>query len=150
MNFKTYNVKAESIERNWWVIDASQEPLGRLATKIATLLRGKHKPIFTPHLDCGDFVVVVNADKVWVTGKKETNKTYFTHSGYPGGAKIKTFKELKEKHPDRIIRLAVKGMLPHNRLGRRMLKKLKVYAGPEHPHQAQQPAPWKPEMKHEQ
>ncbi len=134
---KTYSTKASDIERKWHVIDASGETLGRLATKVAVLLRGKHKPLFAPHLDTGDFVIVVNAARVRVTGRKAEQKTYYRHSGYPGGLKSSSFTELQEKHPTRIIEHAVKGMLPHNRLGSTMLKKLKVYAGPDHPHQAQ-------------
>jgi len=136
---KTYNVKAGEIQRDWWEVDADGQTLGRLASRIAQILRGKHKPTFVPHLDNGDFVVVTNAAKIRVTGNKEEQKTYFRHSGYPGGAKTTTLKELREKHPDRIIINAVKGMLPHNRLGRQQLKKMKVYAGAEHPHEAQQP-----------
>jgi large subunit ribosomal protein L13 len=113
--------------------------LGRLASEIAQILRGKNKPIFTPHVDTGDFVIVINAEKIRLTGRKEETKTYFRHSGYPGGVRMQTFKDLINRYPDRIIRKAVWGMLPHNRLGRRLIKKLKVYAGPEHPHQAQQP-----------
>lgn len=136
---KTYNVKAGDIQRDWWIVDAEGKTLGRLATKIAQVLRGKHKATFVPHLDNGDFVIVTNADKIHVTGNKEETKTYFRHSGYPGGAKTITLKELREKHPERIITFAVRGMLPHNRLGRQQLKKMKVYAGSEHPHEAQQP-----------
>jgi len=134
-------IKTEDADRKWHVIDAKDLVLGRLATKVATIIRGKHKPIFTPNMDTGDFVIVVNADKVKLTGKREDKKTYFSHSMYPGGVKIKTFAELKDKNPDFIIRNAVKGMLPKNRLGRKLIKKLKVYAGTEHPHSAQKPEP---------
>ena len=136
---KTYTPKATEIERAWWVVDAEGKVLGRLASEIAKVLRGKHKPMYTPHLDTGDHVVVINAEKVRLTGKKEEQKTYFRHSGYMGGDKHIPFEEMREKHPERIIELAVKGMLPKNNLGRLMLKKLKVYAGPEHPHEAQKP-----------
>ncbi len=132
-------IKTEDADRKWHVIDANDLVLGRLAVKAATIIRGKHKPIFTPNMDTGDFVIVVNAEKVKLTGKREEKKTYFTHSMYPGGVKVKTFAELKEKKPTYIITQAVKGMLPKNRLGRQLLKKLKVYAGPEHPHSAQKP-----------
>ena len=134
-------IKTEDANRKWHVIDANDLVLGRLATKVATVIRGKHKPIFTPNMDTGDFVIVINADKVKLTGKREGKKTYFSHSMYPGGVKIKTFAELKEKNPEFIIRNAVKGMLPKNRLGRKLIKKLKVYAGNEHPHSAQKPEP---------
>lgn len=136
---KTYTPKATEIERVWWVVDAEGRVLGRLASEIARVLRGKHKPMYTPHLDTGDYVIVVNAEKIRLTGKKEQQKSYFRHSGYMGGAKHIPFTEMREKHPERVIELAVKGMLPKNNLGRLMLKKLKVYAGPEHPHEAQQP-----------
>lgn len=136
---KTYVTKAEEIKRDWLVVDAADQNLGRLATKVAALLRGKHKPTFTPNLDCGDFVVVVNAEKITVTGGKLLEKQYFDYSGYPDGLRITALKDQLARHPDRVITHAVRGMLPHNRLGRAMLKKLKVYAGPEHPHKAQQP-----------
>ena len=136
---KTYTPKTEEIQRRWWVVDANGKVLGRLASEIAQVLRGKHKPMFTPHLDTGDYVVVVNADKIRLTGNKAENKAYFRHSGYMGGEKFVPFKEMLSKHPDRVIDLAVKGMLPKNNLGRLMRRKLKVYAGPEHPHEAQQP-----------
>lgn len=132
-------IKTEDADRKWHVIDANDVVLGRLAVKAATVIRGKHKPIFTPNMDTGDFVIVVNADKIKLTGKREQLKTYFTHSMYPGGVKVKTFAELRDKKPEYIITQAVKGMLPKNRLGRQLLKKLKVYAGPEHPHVAQKP-----------
>jgi len=134
---KTYSTKANDIERQWHVIDASGKTLGRLATQVASLLKGKHKPIYVPHLDTGDYVIVLNAAKVRVTGKKLKQKTYYRHSGYPGGLKAVTYEEMMSAHPTRVIEHAVKGMLPHNRLGRAMFKKLKVYAGDNHPHQAQ-------------
>ncbi len=134
---KTYTVKLSDIEPQWHVIDASGRTLGRLATEVATLLMGKHKPIYTPHLNTGDFVVVTNAAKVRVTGKKAQQKVYYRHSGYPGGFRSTTFNRMMETHPTRAIEYAVKGMLPKNRLGRDMLKRLKVYSGDTHPHQAQ-------------
>jgi large subunit ribosomal protein L13 len=136
---KTYTPRAIDIDHRWWVIDAQGEVLGRLATRAATLLRGKHKPRFSPHLDMGDFVVIVNADKVRVTGKRLDQKLYYRHSGYPGGLRTEVLGHLLARDPERVIRLAVEGMLPHNRLGRQMVRKLKVYAGPEHPHGAQAP-----------
>ncbi len=136
---RTYIPKKDEIEREWLVVDASNQVLGRLATEIARLLRGKHKPTFTPHMDTGDFVVVVNAERVVLTGRKLDDKKYYRHSGRPGSLKTETAREALEKHPERVIRAAVWGMLPKNRLGRRLLKKLKVYAGPDHPHTAQQP-----------
>ena len=132
-------IKTEDADRKWHVIDANDMVLGRLAVKAATVIRGKHKPIFTPNMDTGDFVIVINAEKIKLTGKREQMKTYFTHSGYPGGVKVKTFAEIRDKNPEYIITHAVKGMLPKKRLGRQLLKKLKVYAGPEHPHVAQKP-----------
>ncbi|PID60524.1 MAG: 50S ribosomal protein L13 [Ignavibacteriae bacterium] len=132
-------IKTEDADRKWHVIDAENVVLGRLATKAASVIRGKHKPIFTPNMDTGDFVIVINADKVKVTGKRAQMKSYFSHSLYPGGAKVKSFAEMKEKKPEFIIHNAVKGMLPKNRLGRKLIKKLKVYSGSEHPHAAQQP-----------
>jgi large subunit ribosomal protein L13 len=134
---KTYSPRAKDIEREWWVIDAADKTLGRIATQIVNLLMGKHKPIYALHIDTGDYVVVINAAKVKVTGKKAEQKVYYRHSGYPGGLKSQRFEELFSKDPVRVIELAVKGMLPHNRLGRAMFKKLKVYPGNEHPHQAQ-------------
>ncbi|HSJ14971.1 MAG TPA: 50S ribosomal protein L13 [Longimicrobiales bacterium] len=139
---KTYTPKAPEIERRWLVVDAQDQVLGRLASHVAQLLRGKHKPMFTPHLDTGDFVVVINAEKVRLTGNKAENKAYFRHSGYMGGERFIPFRTMIEKHPERVIGLAVKGMLPKNNLGRLMRRKLKVYAGPEHPHAAQQPQPY--------
>lgn len=138
----TYASQEEILkDRKWYVVDATGKNLGRLATRIATILRGKHKPYWAPHQDCGDFVVVINAEKVNVTGKKADQKYYFSHSYYPGGAKYVPFKQMLEKHPERIIEKAVWGMLPKNALGRKMFKKLKVYAGAEHPHVAQKPEP---------
>jgi large subunit ribosomal protein L13 len=136
---KTYLPSQESIERNWYIVDASQQRLGRLASQVATILRGKNKPTFTPHLDTGDFVVVINAEKVEVTGKKRSQKLYRRHSGRPGGMKTETFEKLQARIPERIIEQAVKGMLPKNTLGRQLFTKLKVYAGGDHPHQAQRP-----------
>jgi large subunit ribosomal protein L13 len=134
---KTYSPKVKDIEREWWVIDATDKTLGRIATRVANLLMGKHKPIYAPHIDTGDYVVVINAAKVKVTGKKAEQKIYYRHSGYPGGLKSQRFEELFGKDPVRVMEFAVKGMLPHNRLGRAMFKKLKIYPGNEHPHQAQ-------------
>ena len=137
---KTYLPPQESIERNWYVVDAANQRLGRLATEIAMVLRGKNKPTYTPHMDVGDFVVVVNAEKITVTGKKRSQKLYRRHSGRPGGMKTETFAQLQDRIPERIIEQAVKGMLPKNTLGRQLFTKLKVYTGADHPHQAQQPA----------
>ncbi len=141
MNFvlKTLSMRPADVVRDWYVVDASHYTLGRLASAIAVRLRGKHKPQFTPHVDMGDYIVVVNAEKVKVTGRKEEEKVYYRHTGYPGGIKSLTLKELREKHPERIIEQAVKGMLPRNSLGRSVARKLKVYSGSEHPHGAQQP-----------
>lgn len=136
---KTYHTPVEDIERNWFVVDAEGKVLGRLASEIATRLRGKHKPNFSPHMDVGDFIVVVNADKVKLTGNKLDGKSYYRHSGYIGGIKEMTAREVLEKKPTELLRMAVKGMLSKNSLGRRQLKKLKVYTGTEHPHAAQQP-----------
>jgi large subunit ribosomal protein L13 len=138
---KTFVATPENRERDWLVVDASGQTLGRLATRIADTLRGKHKPEYTPHCDVGDFVVVINAEQIVVTGKKREEKLYYRHSGYPGGLRSRTFNEMMERRPEEIIRLAVKGMLPRNRLARQQLRKLKVYAGPDHPHAAQQPKP---------
>lgn len=138
---KTYTPKAPEIERRWYVVDAEGVALGRLASMIARVLRGKHKPMFTPHLDTGDYVVVVNAEKVLLTGSKMDQKTYFRHSGYMGGERHIPVRTMLEKHPERVVELAVKGMLPKNNLGRLMRRKLKVYAGGAHPHEAQQPQP---------
>jgi large subunit ribosomal protein L13 len=137
---KTYLPPQDTIERNWYVVDAADQRLGRLATEIAMVLRGKNKPTYTPHMDVGDFVVVVNAEKVAVTGKKRSQKLYRRHSGRPGGMKTETFAQLQDRIPERIIEQAVKGMLPKNTLGRQLFTKLKVYTGTDHPHQAQQPA----------
>jgi large subunit ribosomal protein L13 len=139
---RTYTTKPEDIKREWFVIDATGLTLGRLATQIAAVLKGKHKPIYSPHMDTGDFVIVVNAHKVRVTGRKLDQKFYYRHSGYPGGLKEISLRDQLDRHPDRVIRFAVRGMLPKNRLGRQMIKKLKVYATPGHPHEAQQPKPW--------
>ena len=136
---KTYSAKAESVERDWFLIDADGKTLGRLATEIARRLRGKHKAEYTPHVDTGDYIVVINAEKVNVTGNKAKNKMYYSHSGYMGGLKEINFEDLIQKAPERVIETAVKGMLPKNPLGRAMYRKLKVYAGPEHQHAAQQP-----------
>lgn len=136
---KTFVAKPAEIEREWFVVDAEGQTLGRLASKIAEVLRGKHKPTFSPHLDCGDYVIVINADKFVVTGRRLDQKVYYRHSQYPGGLSETTLRELKGKHPTRPIEFAVKGMLPKNSLGRKMFKKLKVYADSEHPHAAQQP-----------
>ncbi|MDH5736999.1 MAG: 50S ribosomal protein L13 [Gammaproteobacteria bacterium] len=138
---KTYSAKKETVKRQWLLVDAADRTLGRLATEVANRLRGKHKPEYTPHVDTGDYVVVVNADKVKVTGAKETDKMYYHHTGYPGGIKSVSFEKMIEKSPERVIELAVKGMLPKNKLSRSVLDKLKVYAGSEHPHAAQQPKP---------
>ncbi len=141
MAVKTHSVKASEIERRWYVVDAQGKTLGRLATEVARVLHGKHKPTFTPHLDTGDFVIVVNAEKIRVTGNKLEAKRYYRHTGYLGGLRSRTLQQQLEKHPDRVITHAVKGMLPKNRLGADMLRKLKVYAGAEHPHAAQKPQP---------
>ncbi|CAN5777480.1 50S ribosomal protein L13 [soil metagenome] len=139
MTVKTYAVKASEVESSWWVVDATGQTLGRLATRIATLLEGKHKPMYTPHLDTGDHVVVVNAAKIRVTGDKLRQKSYFRHSNYPGGLREESLETVLARKPELVIERAVKGMLPQNRLGRAMYKKLKVYRGAEHPHQAQSP-----------
>ena len=136
---KTYQAKPLEVEREWLVIDAEDQVLVRVATKAAQLLKGKHKPQYTPHVDTGDFVIIINADKIRVTGTKASSKEYYRHSGYPGGLKCETFAEAMQKHPERVIEHAVKGMLPKNTLGRAMGKKLKVYTGSEHPHAAQKP-----------
>jgi len=138
---KTLTPKANEIERQWWVVDAEGMALGRLASEVARILRGKHKPIFTPHLDTGDHVIVINASKVALSGKKADQKTYFRHSGYMGGEKHIPFKRMISTHPERVVELAVKGMLPKNALGRHVKEKLRVYAGSEHPHQSQNPQP---------
>jgi large subunit ribosomal protein L13 len=138
---RTYVAKPSDRERNWYVVDANGLTLGRLSTQIADTLRGKRKPAYTPHIDTGDFVVVVNAEKITVTGNKRAAKLYHRHSGYPGGLRTRTFQDMIDRRPEEIIRLAVKGMMPRNRLARKQLTKLKVYAGPEHPHVAQKPQP---------
>lgn len=143
MPANTYVPKASQIRNDWYVMDADGKPLGRLATQIATLLRGKHKPDFTPFMKTGDFVVVVNAEKVCLTGKKETDKVYYRHTGYPGGIRSETARQVRERHPERLVQRAVAGMLPKNKIGRQLRSRLKVYAGPDHPHEAQQPKPWK-------
>jgi len=138
---KTFSAKPQEVQRKWRLIDAEGQVLGRLATAIADILRGKDKPVFTPHVDTGDFVVVINAEKVVVTGRKAQQKEYQRYSGYPGGLRRIPYKRMLQTHPERIIEHAVKGMIPHNRLGREIITKLKVYAGPEHPHSAQKPEP---------
>lgn len=135
----TYSAKAGEIERKWWLVDASDQTLGRLASRLATILQGKNKPVYTAHVDTGDFVVVVNVDKLRISGRKLDQKQYFRHSGYPGGQKSVLMREMFEKYPDRVLLHAVKGMMPKNRLGRAQLRKLKIYTGSEHPHEAQQP-----------
>lgn len=137
----TFSAKAETVERDWYVVDATDVPLGRLASQVASRLRGKHKPVYTPHVDTGDYIVIVNAEKVGVTGKKRSDKIYYRHSGYPGGLKSVSLGQLLDKTPTRAIEYAVKGMLPKGPLGRAMFRKLKVYAGPNHRHTAQQPKP---------
>ena len=141
---KTYSLKKEEVQRNWFVVDATDRVLGRVATKIADKIRGKDKPTFTPHTDGGDYVIVINAEKIKVTGSKFNNKVYYRHSLYPGGLKSQTFKELNEKKPERVIEEAVKGMLPKNKLGKSIIKKLKVFQGPNHDHESQQPIEWNP------
>jgi large subunit ribosomal protein L13 len=138
---RTFTAKTEEIRREWYVIDAEGQTLGRLASKIAPIIKGKHKPIYTPHLDCGDFVIVINAEKVRVTGRKLNQKFYYRHSGYPGGLSSISLRDQLARHPERVLEAAIRGMLPKNKLGRQMIKKLKVYAGDSHPHQAQQPKP---------
>jgi len=143
LSFKTYSAKPTEVDRKWYVIDAEGQVLGRMASEIAKVLRGKHKPQFTPHIDTGDFIVVTNAEKVALTGKKEEQKSYFSHSHYPGGVKIDHVKDLLKKRPERVIESAVWGMLPHNNLGRQLFRKLKVYTGSEHPHASQSPVEMK-------
>ena len=138
-SFKTISAKPAEVERAWYVIDGENQIVGRLASQVATILRGKHKPSFTPHVDTGDFVIVVNADKVRFSGNKEDDKLYYSYSGYPGGLKTRTARVMRQRRPEYLVRHAVKGMLPKGPLGRQMLKKLKVYAAPTHPHEAQQP-----------
>lgn len=141
---RTHTVKAADIEERWYVVDADGMALGRLASEVAKVLRGKHRPEYSPHLSLGDHVVVVNADKIEVSGNKRTAKLYYRYSGYPGGLKVRSFQEAMDLDPTKVIRTAVRGMLPHNRLGRRMMRKLKVYTGPEHPHEAQKPVEMPP------
>jgi large subunit ribosomal protein L13 len=141
MSTKTYNAKPGEVARDWYLVDAEGQTLGRLATRIADTLRGKGKPQYTPHVDTGDFVIVVNAEKITVTGNKLDQKQYFRHSGYPGGLRSRTLREQLERRPTEVLRVAVKGMLPKNRLAAKQLTKLKIYAGPEHPHEAQAPKP---------
>lgn len=136
---KTYSAKADEVDRTWWIIDAKDQVLGDVAVEAARLLRGKHKPIFTPHCDTGDFVIVINAEQVKLTGKKEVQKIYSRYSGYVGGQKTETPRQVREKHPERLVERAVRGMIPHNRLGRAIFKKLRVYPGAEHQHEAQKP-----------
>ena len=138
---RTFTEKQAEIEREWYVVDAEGQTLGRLASRVAPILKGKHKPTYTPYLDCGDFVIIINAEKVRVTGRKLDQVFYHHHSGYPGGLRSVSLREQLDKHPERVLQAAVRGMLPKNKLGRRMIKKLKVYAGDAHPHQAQQPKP---------
>ena len=135
----TVSAKESEVEKNWWVVDADGQTLGRLASQIAMILRGKHKPLFTPHIDCGDFVVVINADKINLATKRAEQKVYVHHTGYPGGQRETSFRTMNQVNPERVIEIAVRRMLPKNRLGRRIITKLKVYAGDQHPHQAQQP-----------
>ncbi len=139
--YKTYYPKLNEINQKWYVVDAEGKALGRLSSQVASILRGKNKPYYTPHMDTGDFVVVINAEKIRMTGRKAETKKYFTHSGYIGGGRFESYREAMGKHPEEIIGRAVKGMLPRNTLGRKLFRKLKVYAGPEHPHEAQQPEP---------
>ncbi|RMD69965.1 MAG: 50S ribosomal protein L13 [Bacteroidetes bacterium] len=142
LSYKTKSLRKEDVDRKWYIIDAEGEVVGRLCSRIAHVLRGKHKPSYTPHVDNGDYVIVINADKVRFTGQKWVKKEYIRHSHYPGGQKVTTAREMRERFPERIIEHAVRGMLPKNRLGRQMFKKLFVYAGPEHPHAAQKPEPF--------
>lgn len=143
LSYKTKSTRKEDVVRDWYVVDADGETVGRICSRIAHVLKGKHKPSYTPHVDCGDNVIVINADKVRFTGNKWAAKEYIWHTGYPGGQRSRTAEEMLDKHPTRIIEKAVRGMLPKNRLGRQMLKKLFVYTGGEHPHQAQKPQPFK-------
>ncbi len=138
---RTYMAKEHEVDKKWYIVDARGKTLGRLASQVATVLRGKHKPTYTPHVDSGDYVIVINAKDVRLTGKKLDKKIYYRHSRYPGGLKMQTAGEMLETRPEKMVELAVRGMLPHNRLGRRQIRKLKVYAGPEHPHEAQKPEP---------
>lgn len=142
-DLKTRSIKPSEVERQWWIVSAAGRPLGRLASRVAAILRGKHKAYFTPHVDCGDFVIVTDAEKVVLTGKKMRQKIYYRHTGYPGHLKAEEARHLLARRPERVIELAVRGMLPKGPLGRKMFRKLKVYRGPDHPHQAQQPKPLK-------
>jgi large subunit ribosomal protein L13 len=144
---KTHTVKAADIKEQWHLFDADDKPLGRLASEIACVLRGKHRPEYSPHLSLGDHVIVVNAEKIYLSGTKRQNKLYYRYTGYQGGLKVRTLQEAMDKDPTRVVRAAVKGMLPHNRLGRSLLRKLKVYTGPEHPHGAQTPAEYRGSQK---
>ncbi|HAH60195.1 MAG: 50S ribosomal protein L13 [Lentimicrobiaceae bacterium] len=139
LSYKTLSATPDNIQKNWVLVDAEGQTLGRLSSKVANLIRGKHKTNFTPNLDCGDYVIVINAEKIQLTGKKMTDKVYVRHTGYPGGQRFTTARELMQKHPERLVERAVKGMLPGNKLGNALYRNLKVYVGPEHPHQAQQP-----------
>lgn len=139
MRIKTYSPTPKDIQREWFVVDAKDKTLGRLATEVARILRGKHKPIYAPHMDTGDYVIIINCEKIRVTGDKLDSKMYYRHSGYPGGLKSVTLRQQLDRYPERVLHAAVRGMLPKNKLGRRMIKKLKIYAGDKHPHQAQQP-----------
>jgi large subunit ribosomal protein L13 len=147
MGMKTYSQKASEVSRDWYVVDADGQTVGRLSTQIATLLRGKHKPTFSPNIDGGDFVVIINAEKIQLLGKKQDQKMYYRHSNYPGGFKSVSYRRMLATHPDRILRYAVKGMLPKTRLGRRQLVKLRIYAGATHPHLAQQPTVFVPQVR---
>jgi len=140
LSYKTKSANKDTVERKWWIVDAEGQTLGRMASQLAIVLRGKNKPYYTPHVDCGDFIIVINAEKVRLSGKKIDKKVYFSHSGYPGGVKTKTTKEILESRPEVVIEKAIRGMLPKNKLGRAMFKKLYVYAGAEHDHVAQKPA----------
>src|SRR5260221_6025429 len=139
MQYKTYTPTIETIERAWWVVDATDMNVGRLSARVAAILRGKPKPTFAPHMDTGDFVIVINAEKIRATNKRLDNEFFYSHSQYPGGFKQTSMRDMVARHPERVVELAIKGMLPHNKLGRAMYRKLKVYAGPAHPHEAQQP-----------
>ncbi|MAG36653.1 MAG: 50S ribosomal protein L13 [Dehalococcoidia bacterium] len=141
MSFRSFTPRPGDAAERWWVVDAEDQVLGRLSTRIAVKLRGKDKPVYSPHADTGDYVIVVNAEKIKVTGRKLTDKLYYRHSGYPGGLKVTPFKDMLAMHPERVIEFAVRGMLPKNALGRQLFRKLRVYAGPDHPHAAQQPEP---------
>lgn len=139
MKFKTFAPTPADMQHDWWIVDAQGQTLGRLASRVAMVLRGKHKATFAPHADMGDYVVIINADKIHVTGRRMDQKVYYRHTGYPGGIKSMTLREMLKRHPERVLEIAVRGMLPKNRLGRQMIKKLKVYAGDQHPHEAQKP-----------